>query len=103
MPCMMIGVPSHVVVDVVVRSTLCFLGRADAVAAIPRTRTARGGATFRNTGVLMLLKITPSCRPPLLARVRKNALFSEAKAARQCDLSPPDPNPPRPAEKTIRN
>jgi uncharacterized membrane protein len=52
---MMIGVPSHVVVDVVVRSTLCFLARADAVAAIPRTRTAKARVTILDNGMLMLV------------------------------------------------
>jgi hypothetical protein len=55
---MMIGVPSHdVIVAVDWRSalclTLCFLGRADAVAAVPRRRKARAKATIRDNGKLM--------------------------------------------------
>jgi hypothetical protein len=52
---MMIGVPSHIVVGVDAGSTLCFLGRADAVAAAPRTRTARARVTVLDNGTLMLV------------------------------------------------
>jgi hypothetical protein len=52
---MMIGVPSHIVIAVDVRSGLCFLGRADAVAAVPRKATARAKATIRDNGMLMMV------------------------------------------------
>jgi hypothetical protein len=51
---MMIGVPSHIVIVVDVRSALCFLGRADALAAVPRRRTAQAMATILDDGMLML-------------------------------------------------
>jgi hypothetical protein len=52
---MMIGVPSHIVAGVVAGSTLCFLGRADAVAAAPRTTTATARANNLDSGALMLV------------------------------------------------
>jgi hypothetical protein len=52
---MMIGVPSHIVVGVNAGSMLCFLGRADAVATAPRTRTARARVTLLDNGMLMLV------------------------------------------------
>ena len=76
MPCMMIGVPPHIVVDVVVRSALGFLGRADAVAAAPRTRTAKARVTILDNGTLMLVQISTSYWHPLLARVGRKAFFS---------------------------
>jgi hypothetical protein len=59
---MMIGVPSHIVAEVVVRSVLGFLGRADAgaVAAAPRTRTAKARATILDNGTLMPIQISTS-------------------------------------------
>jgi hypothetical protein len=51
---MIIGVSSHIVVAVAARSARCFLGRADAVAAAPRTTTARARATILDNGTLML-------------------------------------------------
>ena len=55
MPCMMIGVPSgHIMLDVAVRSELCFFGRADAVTvAAPKTRTARARVPILNNGPLI--------------------------------------------------
>jgi hypothetical protein len=41
------------VVCVDVRSALCFLGRADAVAAVPTTRTAKPKATILDNGMFM--------------------------------------------------
>jgi hypothetical protein len=52
---MMIGVVSQVVIAVDVRSALCFLGRADAVVAAPRTTTARARVTILDNGTLMLV------------------------------------------------
>jgi len=40
------------VVGVAVRSALCFLGRADAVVAAPRTRTAKARVTILDNGTL---------------------------------------------------
>jgi hypothetical protein len=56
---MMIGVPSHIV-GVVVRSALVVFGRADAVAAAPRTRTAKARVTILDNGTLMLEEISTS-------------------------------------------
>src|SRR5262245_45181651 len=75
MPCMMIGVPSHVVIAVDVGSALRFLGRAEAVAAVPRTRTARARVAILNNGRLMLMQISSSCSHPLLARWGDNVFF----------------------------
>ena len=55
MPCMMIGVPSHIVACVIERPALCFLGRADAVAAVPRTRMAKARVTILD-GTLILIR-----------------------------------------------
>jgi hypothetical protein len=52
---MMIGVPSHIVTAVDAGSGLRFLGRADAVAAVPSKATARAKATIRDNGMLMLV------------------------------------------------
>jgi hypothetical protein len=52
---MMIGVPSHIVAGVVAGSALCFLGRADAVAAAARTRTARARVIVLDNGMLKLV------------------------------------------------
>jgi hypothetical protein len=50
---MMSGVPWQFVVVVAVCSALCFLGRADAVVAAPRTRTAKARATILDNGTVM--------------------------------------------------
>jgi hypothetical protein len=50
---MMIGVPSHIVIAVDAGSALCFLGRADAVAAVPSRRTAKARATMLDNGMFM--------------------------------------------------
>jgi hypothetical protein len=51
----MIGVPSHVVTAVDAGSGLGFLGRADAVAAVPRRTTAQVKAAIRDNGRLIRL------------------------------------------------
>jgi hypothetical protein len=51
----MIGVPSHIVIAVDGGSALFFLGRADAVAAVPRKATARAKATILDNSMLMLV------------------------------------------------
>jgi hypothetical protein len=50
---MMIGVPSHIVIAVDVGSGLGFLGRADAVAAVPRRTTAKAKATILDNSMLI--------------------------------------------------
>jgi hypothetical protein len=57
---MMSGVPWQFVVVVAVCSALCFLGRADAVVAVPRTRTAKARATILDNGTVMPAYISSS-------------------------------------------
>src|SRR5262245_34841750 len=80
---MMIGVPSHVVIAVDGRAALCFLGRADALAAVPRRRTANARASILDKGMLMPLYISTSSRYSLLARGGQNVVC----CARQDGLS----------------
>jgi hypothetical protein len=39
---------------------MCFLGRADAVVAAPRTATAKARVTILDSGTLMLVEISTS-------------------------------------------
>jgi hypothetical protein len=76
MPCMMIGVPSaHIVVDVAVRSELCFLGRADALQPFQEQEQQGPGSPFWITARSWMY-VKYFLLAVLLARVERNAFFS---------------------------